>query len=103
VERISDRLTFIDRGRVVASDNKEDFLERWRRLQTRLPDGPPDLPEIIGCDRDGALATLTVDGFSDDFVTRLGAPVHEVHRMSLEEVFVATVMHSRQAQEARPS
>jgi ABC-2 type transport system ATP-binding protein len=105
VERISDRITFIDRGRVVASDNKEDFLERWRTLRLRLPDGPPDwrLPEIVHRDVDGPNVTLTVDGFSDDFLARLGAPVQDVYRMSLEEVFVATVMHSRQAQEARPS
>ncbi|MBW8843602.1 MAG: ABC transporter ATP-binding protein [Burkholderiales bacterium] len=105
VERISDRLTFIDRGRVVASDNKEDFLERWRTLRLRLPDGAPDwqLPEIVSRDIDGPNVTLTVDGFNDDFLARLGAPVRDVYRMSLEEVFVATVMHSRQAQEARPS
>jgi len=30
VERISDRITFIDRGRVVDSNDKEEFLERWR-------------------------------------------------------------------------
>ena len=105
VERISDRLTFIDRGRVVASSDKEDFLERWRTLRLRLPEGAPDwqLPEIVHRDVDGPNVTLTVDGFSDDFLARLGAPVQDVYRMSLEEVFVATVMHSRQALEARPS
>jgi ABC-2 type transport system ATP-binding protein len=54
-------------------------------------------------DVDGSFVTLTVDGFSDDFLARLGTPVQEVHRMNLEDIFVATVMHSRQAQEARPS
>ena len=109
VERISDRVTFIDRGRVVASDNKEDFLERWRTLRLRVPNdatkGTADWqqPEIVHRDVDGPNVTLTVDGFSDDFLARLGAPVQAVHRMSLEEVFVATVMHSRQAQGARPS
>ena len=39
VERISDRITFIDRGRVVDSANKEDFLDRWRRIQVQLPPG----------------------------------------------------------------
>ena len=39
VERISDRITFIDRGRIVDSDDKEDFLERWRRIQVQLPPG----------------------------------------------------------------
>lgn len=102
VERISDRITFIDRGRVVAASDKEDFLERWRRVQLRLPADQPAwaLPEIVACERDGGLATLTVDGFSDDWLARLGAPVQQVQRMSLEEIFVATVMHSRHVQEA---
>ncbi|MGM9481443.1 ABC transporter ATP-binding protein [Roseateles sp. NT4] len=97
VERISDRISFIDRGRVVASSDKEDFLERWRRVQVRSDRTAWDLPEIVHCERDGALATLTIDGFSDDFLTRLGAPAQTVQRMSLEEIFVATVMHSREA------
>jgi ABC-2 type transport system ATP-binding protein len=102
VERISDRITFIDRGRVVAASDKDDFLERWRRVQLRLPADQPAwaLPEIVACERDGGLATLTVDGFSDDWLARLGAPVQQVQRMSLEEIFVATVMHSRHVQEA---
>ncbi len=103
VERISDRISFIDRGRLVAASDKEDFLERWRRVQLRLPADQPAWarPEIVACERDGGLATLTVNGFSDDWLTRLGAPVEAVQRMSLEEIFVATVMHSRHAQEAR--
>ena len=97
VERISDRISFIDRGRVVASSDRDDFLERWRRVQLRTHTPAPDLPEIVHCARDGGLVTLTVDGFDDDFLARLGEPVQQVQRMSLEEIFVATVMHSREA------
>jgi ABC-2 type transport system ATP-binding protein len=105
VERISDCITFIDRGRVVAASDKEVFLERWRTLRLRVTGTAPawQLPEIVRRDVDGSFVTLTVDGFSDDFLARLGAPVQEVHRMNLEDIFVATVMHSRQAQEARPT
>ncbi len=101
VERISDRLAFIDRGRVVAASDTADFLERWRRVQLRLPPGQglATLPEVVHCERDGGLATLTVDGFSEAWLARLGAPVQAVQRMSLEEIFVATVMRSRQLQE----
>ncbi|MFZ5547890.1 MAG: ABC transporter ATP-binding protein [Pseudomonadota bacterium] len=99
VERIADRICFIDRGRVVAASDKEAFLERWRRVQLRLPPGQPatwHLPEIVHCERDGNLATLTLNGFSDALLAGLGAPVQAVQRMSLEEIFVATVMHSRE-------
>jgi ABC-2 type transport system ATP-binding protein len=98
VERISDRITFIDRGRLVDSSDKEDFLERWRRIQLQLAPGAtlPDLPNIVGRVVDGQFVTLTTNLFSQDLVGRLGSAVREVHRMSLEEIFVASVFHHRE-------
>jgi len=99
VERISDRITFIDRGRVVDCNDKETFLERWRRIQVQLPPGAtlPDLPGIVSSVVDGQFATLTTHGFSDGMLALLGSAVREVQRMSLEEIFVANVMHHREA------
>ena len=67
VERISDRITFIDRGRLVDSSDKEDFLERWRRIQLQLPAGAtlPDLPHVVSRVVDGQFVTLTTNRFSD--------------------------------------
>ena len=63
VERISDRITFIDRGRLVDSSDKEDFLERWRRIQLQLPAGAtlPDLPHVVSRVDDGQFVTLTTN------------------------------------------
>ncbi len=99
VERISDRITFIDRGRLVASSDKEDFLERWRRIEVQLPSGAtlPDLPNIVGRSSEGHFHVLTTNQFSDEHVALLGNAVRNVHRMSLEEIFVANVMHHREA------
>jgi ABC-2 type transport system ATP-binding protein len=99
VERISDRITFLDRGRIVESRDKEDFLERWRRIQLQVPAGTtlPEVPYVVSRVVDGLFVTLTTNRFSDDLLARLGATVREVHRMSLEEIFVANVMHHREA------
>ncbi len=99
VERISDRITFIDRGRLVDSSDKEDFLERWRRIQLQVHAGAtlPDVPHIVGRVVDGQFVTLTTNRFSDELLARLGSTVREVQRMTLEEIFVANVMHHRQA------
>ena len=35
VEQISDRITFIDRGRIIDSMDKEAYLDRWRRSGSR--------------------------------------------------------------------
>jgi ABC-2 type transport system ATP-binding protein len=100
VERISDRITFIDRGRLVESANKEEFLECWRRIQIQLPTGElPAMPELVGKVIDGQFLTLTTNRHSSALEDRLkaaGAIIREVHRMSLEEIFVANVMHHRE-------
>ncbi len=99
VERISDRIAFIDRGRLVDCRDKEEFLERWRRIQLQVPRDAtlPALPYIVSRVVDGQFVTLTTNQFSDDLLARLGGTVREVHRMSLEEIFVANVMHHREA------
>ena len=101
VERISDRITFLDRGRLVASSDKEEFLERWRRIEVQLPQGAslPELPHIVGRASDGHFHTLTTNQFSDELVGRLGNTVRNVQRMTLEEIFVANVMYHREARQ----
>ena len=100
VEQISDRITFIDRGRILDSMDKESYLDRWRRLRIEVPSGIdlPALPGVIGIKRNGRLAIAT----SNDFVPGLpnayetsGARVHAVETMTLEEIFIANVEHSR--------
>jgi len=99
VERISDSITFIDRGRIVESSNKEDFLDRWRRIHVQLPSGSslPELPNIVGRVTDGQFVTLTTNQYSEALRSLLGPHVREVQRMTLEEIFVANVMHHREA------
>jgi ABC-2 type transport system ATP-binding protein len=101
VERISDRITFLDRGRLVASSDKEQFLESWRRIEVQLAPGAtmPELPNIVGRNSDGHFHVLTTNHFSDEHVSRLGGFVRNLHRMNLEDIFVAIVMHHR---ETRP-
>ena len=101
VERISDRLTFLDRGRIVASSDKDAFLERWRRIEVQLPPGAtlPELPNIVGRASDGHFHTLTTNQFSDEHLKRLGDAVRNVQRMNLEEIFVANVMHHRESRQ----
>jgi len=99
VERISDRITFIDRGRVVESSNKEDFLDRWRRIHVQLPAGVslPELPNIVGRVTDGQFITLTTNQYSEGLRALIGSHVRDVQRMNLEEIFVANVMFYREA------
>jgi len=99
VEQISDQITFIDRGRIIDSDDKEVFLDRWRRLRLVLPpDGVvPRLPGVVEVGGSGRLPVLTTNRFEPAMVSAcndLGATVQAVDTMTLEEIFVANV-HSR--------
>lgn len=106
VEQISDQITFIDRGRLVDSQDKETFLERWRRIQLDVPSSwsAPRLDGVTDISHQGHSATVTTRRWSPElpaFYESTGASVHSVQRMNLEEIFIASVMHKRaQALEA---
>jgi ABC-2 type transport system ATP-binding protein len=105
VEQISDHITFIDRGRIIASMEKEDYLDRWRRLRLEVPRGMelPALPGIIAVQREGSLAVATSDAFVPEIASAYesrGARVQRIENMTLEEIFVANVEHSREEVEA---
>lgn len=100
VERISDQIAFIDRGRLVDARDKESFLERWRRISLDVPAGVelPRLKDVVDMTLGERLATLTTDRYEPalhSLLEKTGARVTDVQRMSLEEIFVASVMRSR--------
>jgi len=105
VEQISDRITFIDRGRIIDSDDKEVFLDRWRRLRLVLPPEVdlPRLPGIVQVGGSGRLPVLTTNTFGPAMVAacaQMGATVQAVDTMTLEEIFVANVHSRREGQPA---
>jgi ABC-2 type transport system ATP-binding protein len=105
VEQISDQITFIDRGRIIDSMDKELYLDRWRRLRLEVPYGIelPALPGIIDVRQEGRLAIATANEFVPDLANAYestGARVHRIETMTLEEIFVANVEHSREEVEA---
>jgi ABC-2 type transport system ATP-binding protein len=105
VEQISDQITFIDRGRIIDSDNKEAFLDRWRRLRLVLPQDTtlPSLPGIVEVGGSSRLPVLTTNSFDPAMVSLcrdFGASVQSVDSMTLEEIFVANVNHRRVGQTA---
>jgi ABC-2 type transport system ATP-binding protein len=105
VEQISDQITFIDRGRIIDSRDKETFLERWRRLRVELPPDVacPALPGVIDLKQTGRLAVATTNAFDHELpraYEAAGIRVQAVEPMTLEEIFVSNVQQSREGAEA---
>lgn len=101
VEQIADRIAFIDRGRIVDADDTVRYLDRWRRLRIALPDagGATMLPAAVSVAVNGRVATLVTDRHSEDLLEACraaGATVQSVDRMTLEEIFVASVLARRE-------
>ncbi len=100
VEQVSDQITFIDRGRIIDTSDKETFLDRWRRLHLEVPSGVtlPQLAGSVDATVSGHIAVVTTQAYTSDLegaYERAGVIVRTVQRMTLEEIFIATVMHNR--------
>jgi ABC-2 type transport system ATP-binding protein len=104
VEQISDEITFIDRGRIIDSANKEIFLDRWRRLRLVVPPDValPRFPGIVEVGGSTRLPVLTTDRFEPAMVAAcndVGATVQAIDNMTLEEIFVANVQRKREREQ----
>ena len=101
IEQISDHITFIDRGRIIDSRDRETFLERWRRIRVEVPAGVdcPALPGVIAVAQSGRLAVATTNDFDGSLpcaYESAGIRVRAIEPMTLEEIFVSNVQQSRE-------
>jgi ABC-2 type transport system ATP-binding protein len=97
IAQISDQITFIDRGQIIDSGDKETYLERWRTV----PDGVslPALAGIIATSGGGRLVALTTNRYDPAMPAAYqaaGATVTAVEPLTLEEIFVATVQQRKE-------
>lgn len=101
VEQISDSITFIDRGQVIASSNRDDFLEKWKFIKLHAPEGwkVPGVPglRLESCHRN--LHVLSFSQFSGELPCELQQPgvvMESIEKMTLEEIFVSSVLRGRE-------
>lgn len=96
IEQISDTITFIHDGALLASKDKELFLDDWRRIVCQgswMPDAKA-WPEIAAARQNGSIVELKVRQFNDGLLQRLqtqGVEIRSSEAMSLEDIFVTTV------------
>jgi ABC-2 type transport system ATP-binding protein len=100
VEKISDQITFIDRGTLIDSQDKESYLDNWRRIQLEVPSNLPLQPtgSIIQVEQEGRIASVVSNNFDPlilEAYQQQNIKIHAVENMNLEEIFLANVNHSR--------
>ena len=105
VEQISDYITFIYDGRVIESNNKEDFMDGWRRLRLTNTNNNalPDLLNIKDMQQSGRLYSVTVNNYEDSIAehfTGAGLQINDIECLTLEEIFLANV-HSAKTNEKK--
>lgn len=96
IEQLADTITFIHQGRLLASKDKESFIDDWRRILCvgAWPTSEPQWPESRTVRQNGSLLELRVRAFHDDLLQRLralGMEIRSSEAMSLEDIFVTTV------------
>lgn len=96
IEQLADTISFVHQGRLLASKDKESFLDDWRRIicQGTWQAEEQALPEIAMTRQNGSLLELRVRHFSEGLLGRLqaqGLEIRSAEAMSLEDIFVTTV------------
>lgn len=105
IERLCDQIVFIDRGRILSHQDRESYLDRWRRVIVDTTPGysVPSLPGMVACKQTSHSAVITLDDYQETSLAPLfqsGATVRQIDVMTLEEIFVATVMANRAGRKA---
>lgn len=96
VEQLSDSISFIHQGRLLASADKERFLDDWRRVLCvgELSQAIETWPELVQRRQSGSQIELKLRDWRDELGNRLvaqGLNVLRIDPMSLEDIFVTTV------------
>lgn len=96
IEQLSDTITFLHQGKLVASQDKESFLSSWRRIlcQGSWQEQISAMPEVVSARNNGSIIELKVRDGGDLFLSRLtqfGMTIKTVEAMNLEDIFVTSV------------
>lgn len=96
IEQLSDSITFLHKGKLLDSQDKETYLDRWRRIVCTgdINSSGLGINCITDIKRNGSLNEIIVNQYDDSILPQLsalGLNVSSVDRMSLEKIFVANV------------
>ncbi|MBV1910423.1 MAG: ABC transporter ATP-binding protein [Kangiellaceae bacterium] len=101
IEQLSDLITFVDKGKIIQSQDKESYLDSWRRIRLHLSADAtlPNLKGVVEQRSVGSQAIITANGFNEEMAQtyqKCGAEIQAIETMTLEEIFVSEIQNNRQ-------
>jgi ABC-2 type transport system ATP-binding protein len=98
VERVVDRLAFLDEGKLVLTEDMASLKARFRRVRIAFENPAPeplDVPGICRMARDGRRLEITFDQYGPQTLSalRVACPAAQIaeENMNLEDIFVELV------------
>lgn len=98
VERLSDSIAFMDGGKIISHQDKESYLDRWRRVEITGSGKPPAIGGLTDVSVFGGGYSLVHANYDANTLQQLseyGFSVNKVTPMTLEEIFIHQVRHHR--------
>ncbi len=103
VERVTDHVAILDRGRLVVEKPLEDMKIDEKRIRVAFQVDPPgdlfDHPDVVKIERDGRKYLVTVRGSVDHIIHKCSRIPHfalDVIDMNLEEIFLQYAQSSEE-------
>lgn len=101
IEQLSDTITFLHQGKLVASQDKESFLSSWHRIVCHgaWHEGITAMPEVVSARNNGSIIEIKTRDGGDLLLSRLtqfGLTIKTVEPMNLEDIFVTSVREGAQ-------
>ncbi len=101
IEQLSDTITFLHQGRLVASQDKESFLSSWHRIVCHgaWHVDIAAMSEVVSARNNGSIIEIKARDSGDlllSRLTQLGLAIKTVEPMNLEDIFVTSVREGAQ-------
>ncbi len=96
IEQLADSITFIHQGKLIASADKESFIDNWRRIVCAgiWRDEFRQIADVAAARHSGSIIEFKVRRYQPELAAQLatmGLSVTQIEHMDLEDIFVTSV------------
>jgi ABC-2 type transport system ATP-binding protein len=88
IERMVDKVTLLDNGKIVANEYKEDMIENWRKIDVNITNRLDDKPFIQKQEDKADSFTITTNNFEECMrhLANLNIGIRDSHYMTIQEI-----------------